>query len=294
MNNLFSKKNLLSLVILLSFGFLMIGCSGQTTSVNSNNTSTKESNNQNSDKDDKTGSLVDSIKSKGKLVLGTSADYPPYEFHKISNGKDEIVGFDISLAEEIAKDLGVELVIKEMNFKGLIPALKSNKVDILISGMTPTPDRAQEVDFSDIYYKAVQSIVVHKNDIDSFKSLDDLKGKKVGVQKSSIQETLVREKIEDANITSLGKATDLILSLNSNKVDYIVLENPVAEAFVNQNSDLVVVDFELPSDEDGSAAAVNKNNPELIESINKTIEKLKSENKIDEFVLDAIKLSEEE
>ena len=110
-------------------------------------------------KDSKSGSALDKIKASGKIILGTSADYPPYEFHALVDGKDTIVGFDIELAKEIAKDLGVELEIKDMSFDGLLAALVSGNVDMVISGMTPTEERRQNVDFSDIYYQAVHGAV---------------------------------------------------------------------------------------------------------------------------------------
>ncbi|WKL02385.1 transporter substrate-binding domain-containing protein [Paenibacillus amylolyticus] len=98
--------------------------------------------------------------SSKKLVLGTSADFAPYEFHKVINGKDEIVGFDIEIAKEIAKDLGAELVIEDMGFDGLLPSLQSGRVDLVISGMTPTDERKKSIDFSDTYYKSKQVIMV--------------------------------------------------------------------------------------------------------------------------------------
>ena len=91
----------------------------------------------------KSESVMDSIKEKNKVVVGLSADYAPYEFHIIENGQDKIVGFDVNLAEEIAKDLGVELEIKEMEFDSLITALPAGKIDLIISGMNPTPKRAE-------------------------------------------------------------------------------------------------------------------------------------------------------
>ena len=78
------------------------------------------------------------IKDSGKLVMGTSADYPPYEWHLIKDGKDEIIGFDIDIAQAIADELGVELEIKDMDFDGLIPALTTGKIDIIIAGMNAT------------------------------------------------------------------------------------------------------------------------------------------------------------
>lgn len=126
---------------------------------------------------------VEGTNKKEKLVLGTSADYAPYEFHKEIDGKDTIVGFDIDIAKAIAEDLGVELEIKDMSFDGLLEALVTGKIDFIIAGMTPTPERAENVDFSNIYYTAVNNILINKENMDKISSLEDLKGKKIGVQK---------------------------------------------------------------------------------------------------------------
>jgi polar amino acid transport system substrate-binding protein len=91
----------------------------------------------------KTDPYVQKIKKKGYITVGLSADYPPYEFHKTINGKDEIVGFDISVAKKIAKDMGVKLRIDEMSFDSLLGALKTGKIDMIISGMSNTPERAK-------------------------------------------------------------------------------------------------------------------------------------------------------
>lgn len=122
---------------------------------------------------------LDKIKKSGKLIVGTSADYPPYEFHKQVNGKDEIVGFDIEIANQLAKDLGVQLEVKDITFNGLLESLKAGKIDMIIAGMNPTAERAKEVDFSKIYYTSTQAVLVRTEDKDKYKSLSDLSGKKL-------------------------------------------------------------------------------------------------------------------
>jgi len=126
------------------------------------------------------------IKESGKLILGTSADYPPFEFHKSINGKDTIVGFDIEIAKEIAKDLGVTLEIKDLKFDGLLAALDQGTVDIVIAGLTPTEDRAKSVDFSIQYYSADQSVVIRESDKGTLTTAESLKGKTIAVQKGSV------------------------------------------------------------------------------------------------------------
>ena len=238
---------------------------------------------------------VEGITKKDKLVLGTSADYPPYEFHKEIDGKDTIVGFDIDIAKAIAEDFGVELEIKDMSFDGLLEALVTGKVDFVIAGMNPTPERAENVDFSEIYYTAKHSIIINKENLDKISSFDDLKGKKIGVQKGTVQEELASEQIKEAELKGLGKVTDLILELKYGKVDAIVVENPVAKAYVDKNPDLMITEMQLEtnSEEQGSAVATQKGSEELIKAINKTIDKLTQEGKIDEFIVNANNLLEE-
>ncbi|WP_055666239.1 ABC transporter substrate-binding protein [Desnuesiella massiliensis] len=236
-------------------------------------------------KSDSTTPIVDKIKKSGKLVLGTSPDYPPYEF---INGKNEIVGFDIEIAKELAKDLGVKLEIKDMKFDGLLAALQSGNVDIVLAGMTPTDERKQNVDFSKIYYTSLQGIVVRTEDKDKYNSLDALAGKKIGVQKGSIQEGLAKEQIKNADIKALGKVTDIMLELKNKKVDAIVVEKPVAEAYVSKNPDLSIPAVTVTqSEENGSAVAVKKGSSDLIEALNKSLDRIIKDKLVDKFVTEA-------
>ncbi|WP_339278798.1 transporter substrate-binding domain-containing protein [Paenibacillus sp. FSL W8-1187] len=226
-----------------------------------------------------------------KLVLGTSADYAPYEFHKKIDGKDQIVGFDIEIAKEIAKDLGAELEISDSDFDGLLLALNGGKVDLVISGMTPTEERKQNVDFSKIYYKAEQGVIVKKGEEGSYGSLDDLKGKKIGVQKGSIQEGIAQE-VEGAKLTSLAKIPELILELTSGRVDALIVEKPVADQYVKTQDSIALADVKIEQSEEeaGSAIAIKKGNQELLDAVNKTIDRLQASGDIDRFVVEANEL----
>ncbi len=236
-------------------------------------------------------SSLDAIKAKGKLVIGTSADYPPYEFHKEVDGKDQIVGFDISIAQELAKDLGVELEVKDMAFDGLLVALQSDKIDMVFAGMTPTEERKENADFSDIYYTATHRFIVRSGDETGITKMEDLKGKKIGVQKGSVQEGIAQANFDAADIKSLDKVTDLVLDLKNNKVDAVLAEEPVAKINVEKNSGIAIADQLVVNDPDGgSAIAMKKNSPELQAEVNKVIKQLQDDKKIDQFVMDANKL----
>ena len=125
---------------------------------------------------------VDAIKKRGKLVVGTSADWPPYEY--VDNGK--VVGIDIDIAGKIAERLGVGLGVRDMKFSALIEAVKRGDVDIVIADMSITPNREKQVLFS-IPYQADSSVVIARRGL-QIKSVEDLKGRAIGVQVGTVQE----------------------------------------------------------------------------------------------------------
>ncbi len=235
---------------------------------------------------------LDKIKKAGKIVLGTAADYPPYEFHMEIDGKDQIVGFDIEIAKAVAADLGVELEIVDMKFEGLLPALVTDDIDFIIAGMVPKEERKESVDFSIPYYQAEQKMLIRTEDEGNLKTEVDFKGLIIGAQKSTVQEDIAKEKFSDGEVISLSKITDLVLELQNKKIDGIVLVAPVAAAYAKQNDDLVMPDILLGT-EDGVAVAVNKGNADLLASINKTLEKLMSEDSITEFIKEASELADQ-
>lgn len=148
---------------------------------------------------------LDEVKAKGVLVLGTSADYPPYEFHMEIDGKDTIVGFDIEIAKKLAAAMDVELEIIDMKFEGLLPALTAGKIDLIIAGMTPTEERKTSVDFSVVYYDAKQTMLVLSENVDALVSIEAFDGKTVGVQKASIQEALAIETFKTSTVKAIDK-----------------------------------------------------------------------------------------
>ncbi|MBM7832990.1 transporter substrate-binding domain-containing protein [Clostridium sardiniense] len=228
---------------------------------------------------------------KKELVVGLSADYAPYEFHAMVDGKDTIVGFDVKLAEEIAKDLGATLKIKEMKFDSLLGALPAGQIDMIISGMNPDPERAKKVDFSDIYYTAQHSVLVKKEDAAKYKKTEDLKDAKVGAQMGSTQADITKEVIKAKDPTLLSNVNNLILELKSGKIDALVTEKPVGEMAIKSNNDLVLSDIEFKDESGGNAVAVKKGNKELLDQVNKTIKRLKDSGELDKFIVEANELA---
>ncbi|GIO83113.1 amino acid ABC transporter [Paenibacillus faecis] len=227
-----------------------------------------------------------------KLIIGMSADFPPYEFHiKNEKGEDEIVGFDVDIAKEIAKDLGAELEIKDMIFDSLLNELESGRVDLVISGLSPTPERAKQVDLSQIYYKAEQSVVSLTENKDKYASMESLEGTKIGVQKSSIQEGIAKT-VPGAKLTSLNKISDIVMQLKSGRVDVAILEGPVAGSFVKNVEGISITDAKPVTDDEGYVIGVKKGNKEMLDQVNATLDRLIKDGSIDKFVAEASALAE--
>lgn len=235
-----------------------------------------------------TGSVMKKIKKSGELIVGTSADYPPLEFTKSSHGKTQYVGIDMELAKDIAKDLHVKLVIKNMSFDSLLVALETGKVDMVISGMSPTPARKQSVAFSNIYYRAKGDyFLVNKKDAHKYTTIASLKGKTVGAQTGSLQYNEIKKQMPDSTLKGLSKVNNLVLALQSGKDAALVLEELTAKAYQENNSNLVAIKSNLKTTQSGNAVAMAKGQPDLVNAVNKTIKRVKKENLIDKKYLPA-------
>ncbi len=230
---------------------------------------------------------IEKIKDAGKIIVGTSADYPPYEFHLLNSKEEEIVGLDIDIAKVIAEKLGVKLEIKDITFSKLINTLDSEEVDIVIAGLTPTEKRKKVVDFSEVYYQAIQNMLIRVEDTEKITCIADLRGKKVGTQKGSIQEDIARNKISGAEFIEKETINELITDLKNGDIDAIIVEKPVAESYVLRNKSLINIECKAEEDVVGSAIAVKKGNSALLNKINEILQDLKREHKIIEFVKEA-------
>ena len=234
------------------------------------------------------------IKGKGKIVLGTAAGYPPFEFHKIIDGQDQIVGVDIEIAKRIAQELGVELDIVDMKFEGVIPALVTDDIDMIIAGMVATEERAKVVDFSLPYYQAKHKLVIKLEDKDIYKEFEDVdvEGLKVGVQKATTQDALANEIFTKAEIVAISKLPDVIMELKNSKINAAIIAEPVANAYVKQNQDLFVAQADLGT-EPGINIAVNKGNQDLLDLINEILEEMVSKGEVLQLLDEATALSEQ-
>lgn len=206
------------------------------------------------------------IETKPKLVIGTDPGFKPFEYRQ--GGK--IVGFDIDLAQEIANDTGRQLVIEEMNFDGLIAALQAGKIDMAVAGMSVTPDRAKNVNFSNPYYLANQMIIVRDND-GRISGKADLTGKKVGVQLGTTGDTIVSE-LPQVEKIQFSAVPAVLQELRSGRIDAAVLDNAPAETYIKTNPDLRLLTEKLS--EENYAIALKKDQIELLAAVNATIKRI--------------------
>ncbi|MCP9311869.1 ABC transporter substrate-binding protein/permease [Liquorilactobacillus satsumensis] len=229
-----------------------------------------------------TDGYLQKVKDQGTLVVGTSADYPPYEFTVKQNGETKYVGLDMEIAQKFADNLGVKLVVKNMNFDSLLVALETHKVDMVISGMNPTPERQQSVDFSKVYYSGDQYMLINKKDLARFKTIKSFKNKMIGAQTGSLQYTLVKQQMKNNEIKGLAKLNDLVIALQSGKVNAVAMEEPTARAFAENNSGLVAINpkFKVDAGQTGAAIAFPKGATSLVNAANKTITQIKQQNLI--------------
>lgn len=217
-----------------------------------------------------------------QMQMVTSADYPPYEFRDTASG-NEIIGFDVDIANYIAQELGFELEITDTDFNGIIPALQSGRADFAMAGMTPTPERKKNVDFSEIYYEAKNTIVAIEGS--NLTKPEDLAGKTVGVQLGSTQEEAAKtmtEEVEGMQTKSLNKTSEIIQEVKAGRVDAAIIEDTIAKGFVAANPDL---EFEtIPSTEEaGSAIAFPKNSP-FVDDFDRVLEQMKENGELESLV----------
>ena len=194
------KFNLTKKMLALALGVLMLlsvmtGCGKTNDQAGGGSSDTQQ---------EQTGALLKKIKDSGKLVVGTEAQYAPYEFKDLDAN---FVGCDMWLAQQIADSLGVKLEIVDMSFDGIIPAVQSGQVDLGIAAFTNTPERAKEIDFSNLYETSAQLLIVKTGNADVYSTKESLVGQKVGAQKGTIQSQLIQSALPDSELFELELAS---------------------------------------------------------------------------------------
>ncbi|HCT90801.1 MAG TPA: ABC transporter substrate-binding protein [Lachnospiraceae bacterium] len=214
----------------------------------------------------------------GVLTMGTNAYFPPYEYYE----GEEVTGIDVEIARAIADKLGLTLEVEDMDFDAIITAVQGGKVDMGLAGMTVTPDRQENVNFSDSYATGVQVVIVKEDS--EIATPDDLAdGKKIGVQLGTTGDTYASDTPENGgygeeNVEKYSKGADAVMALVQGKVDAVIIDNEPAKSFVESNEGLKILETEYVNED--YAAAISKDNDGLLDAVNGALSELKADGTI--------------
>lgn len=214
---------------------------------------------------------------KDKLVMGTNAEFPPYEFV----GDDgNFAGIDVEIAQAIADKLGMELEIRDMAFNSLITAVQNDSVDLVLAGLTVDEERKEAVNFTESYATGVQVIIVKEDS--TIASADDLEGKKIGVQTGTTGDAYCTEDYGQENVKQYDNGALAVAALVNSQVDCVVIDNEPAKNYVKANAGLKILGTEYIVED--YAIAISKDNDELLKKVNDALKELKEDGTIDKII----------
>ena len=238
-----------------------------------------------------TGETIDAIKKAGKLVVGTEAQYAPFEFKDMNAN---FVGCDMWLAQQIADALGVKLEVMDMSFDGIIPAVKSGQADIGIAAMTVDGERVKEIDFTEVYQKDEQKLIVKKGNESVYTSKESLAGEQVGAQRGTVQSKLVENALPESKLFELDKWPALALEVANGNIAAIVVDGAVADGLIANNDNIVIADFEFSKEDAnfGKAGVLAKGHDDLKELVNAVITNVQNDGSFQAAYDEAVELSQ--
>ena len=238
-------------------------------------------------------SVLNDIKERGRLIVGTEAQYAPYEFKDMDAN---IVGCDMFIAAEIAEALGVDLEIVDMSFDGIIPAVQSGQVDLGIAAFTNTPERVEVIDFSAIYEESLQYLVVKAGDEDVYTTPESLAGLKVGAQRGTIQSQLIMKAMPDSELFELAKYPELSIEVQNGNIAGLVVDAAVGDSIIaSSDGKLVKANYTFDSKEAtfGKSVVLQKGNPDLLAEVNAVIERVVADGSYKQAYDEAVALQKE-
>lgn len=222
-------------------------------------------------KDDKTEEPQKEV-----LVMATNAEFPPYEYRE----GDAVTGIDAEIAQLIADKLGMELKIEDVAFESIIPGVQSGKYDFGMAGMTVTEDRLKDVIFSDSYATGVQVVII-KEDSD-IASLDDVAGKKIGVQTNTTGDIYATDDYGEENVVRYDNGAVAVQALLNDKVDCVVIDNEPAKSYVAANEGLKILETEYMVED--YAICFAKDNTELKDKVNTALNELIDDGSVQKII----------
>jgi len=217
----------------------------------------------------------------GKLVMGTNAAFPPFEYLEGTN----VVGVDAEMLAAIAEKLGLELEISDVEFKSLPEMLSTKKIDVIAAGFTVKPEREETMDFTNTYYEAVQTIIVMKDS--DIQSVDDVVGLKIGVQEGTTGLYEAEELTEEEKIVEFGNGALAVEALKNGTVDAVIIDNNPAKEYAAQSSEIRLIEDQFEPEH--YAMAVNKGNKALLDAINNALRDIKADGTFDAIIAKYIK-----
>lgn len=253
-------KKLLAVILTVAMVFAFTACGGGST--DENGLSTVEA---------------------GKLHMATNAAFPPYEMTDDSGGFE---GIDVEIAEKIAAKLGLELVVDDMDFSSVLTSVQGGKADIAMAGLTVTPDRQKNVDFTDSYATGVQVVIVPEDS--DIKTVDDLANDKmIGTQEGTTGYIYCSDTPENGgygedHVIAYTNGATAIQALLAGKVNAVVIDSQPAKEFVAANDGLKILETEFVSED--YAIGISKDNPELLDAVNNALKELIEDGTVQEIL----------
>lgn len=277
---------IIALLMAVMMMALLCACGNQDNGAAKNNSEDNQNNSeanqsgQQAEEPKTPANALEQIKADGVLTVALSPDFTPMEFVDSSKeGQEQYVGFDVSLANFIAQELGVSLEIQAMNFDACQTAVYTGSVPMAISGFSWTEDRAENYEMSDYYYagenETEQVLLIRKDDAETYTKAEDFAGKDVGAQVSSLQMQLVQDQLAGANPITIGTIDTGVLELKSGNIEALAVATGNGEMICQNNPDLMVCawKFDVKAEYEANVIIMQKGETELLEAVNAALAK---------------------
>ena len=219
------------------------------------------------------GEQLDQIKKAGTIKVGLEGTYPPFSFQDESG---KLTGFEVEFSEALAKELGVKVQLQATPWAGILAALESKRLDVVINQVTISEERKKKYDFSEPYTVSGIQALVQKKDAGKFKTADDLKGAKVGVGLGTNYEQWLKENVPGAIVKTYDDDPTKYQDLRVGRIDAILVDRLAALELLSKTKDQLAISGE-PFSRQESGIALRKGEPELLAAINKAIDKLRAD-----------------
>lgn len=276
-------KKFFALILALVMSLSLVACGstsgGSSTSAGSTSGSASGSAGSASGTASATFTTVES----GKLIMSTNAQFPPYEMVADDGKGYENTGFegiDVELAYALAQKLGLQLVVDDMDFDSALLAVQQGKSDVVIAGVTVSPDRLVNMNFTDSYANGVQVVIVPQNS--TISSIDDLKGKMIGTQRGTTGYIYCTDDYGEDYVTAFDDGATAVQNLLAGKVDAVVIDSAPAKEYVKANAGLKILDTEYTNED--YAIGVSKDNTTLLDALNSALAELKADGTVQSII----------